>query len=135
MAIDALKLKRRLPPPPTDGNPAVEAAPAVPVAPEPNSVAAKPERPRTATTARKTAGQARAPKTPSRPKAATRTRPAEERLDGRSLRATGRTEQMNFKVRPETKGKLLRLAATRGVLLSALLEEAVELLLGHNDIK
>jgi hypothetical protein len=49
-------------------------------------------------------------------------------LDGRRLRATGRTVQLNLKVTEETKARFLALAAARGVMMSELFEEAVALL-------
>lgn len=52
-----------------------------------------------------------------------------ERLDGRSLRRTGRTTQMNAKVREEVRVRFIQLAQARGnVSLGQLLEEAIVLL-------
>jgi hypothetical protein len=47
------------------------------------------------------------------------------RLDGRSLRATGRTVQLNLKVAPETKSRLLALAQGRGQLMAEVFEDAI----------
>lgn len=49
-------------------------------------------------------------------------------LDGRSLRASHRTTQLNIKVKAETRQAFLRIAERRGVMLSELFEEAVQLL-------
>lgn len=42
--------------------------------------------------------------------------------DGRSLRATGRTMQLNIKVKPEFRDEVFKLAAERGIGMSAMLE-------------
>jgi hypothetical protein len=47
------------------------------------------------------------------------------RLDGRSLRATGRTVQLNLKVSAETKARMLALAETRGQLMAEVFEDAI----------
>jgi hypothetical protein len=56
-------------------------------------------------------------------------RSKEERItsykDGRSLRATGRTVQLNLKVTPKTKARLLALAEVRGCLLAEAFEDAL----------
>jgi hypothetical protein len=115
MAIDASKLKRRLPaPPPADEGaagieaPLVQPKPAVP-APAP------------AVTAPVLAAVAPPVQTPA---------PSPEPapllvLDGRSLRATGRTMQMNVKVTAATKGEILRLAQERGQLVAEVIEDAI----------
>jgi hypothetical protein len=46
-------------------------------------------------------------------------------LDGRSLRATGRTMQMNVKVTAATKAQILRLAQERGQLVAEVIEDAI----------
>lgn len=43
--------------------------------------------------------------------------------DGRSKRATGRTAQLNIKVRPEWKAELSTAAAARGLLMVELIEQ------------
>lgn len=93
MPIDTSKLRRRLPPPPGDGNPVVEIQPA--------------------------SAPSHAPPTPMQGGVPTR-------LDGRSLRRTGRTEQVNVKMRPETREALLRLAQERGLGVSELVEGLIE---------
>lgn len=100
MAIEIGKVKRRvLPAPPLDGNPAMEA-------PLPSA-------------------QAKAATTPTfnAPVA-----DLQKPLDGRSLRASHRTTQLNIKVKAETRQAFLRIAERRGVMLSELFEEAVRLL-------
>jgi hypothetical protein len=100
MTIKTGKIKRHsLPAPPIDGNPALEAPP-----PAIKAVAVQ------------------AP-TASEPVA---DRP--RRLDGRSLRATHRTAQINLKVTAETRDAFLRIAERRGILMAELFEEAVRLL-------
>lgn len=50
-------------------------------------------------------------------------------VDGRTLRATGRTAQMNSKVRPEVREGYQHLAIARGnISIGELLEEGLELL-------
>lgn len=46
-------------------------------------------------------------------------------LDGRSLRATGRTVQLNLKVSAETKARMVALAETRGQLMAEVFEDAI----------
>ncbi|MCQ4160838.1 hypothetical protein NON00_12960 [Roseomonas sp. GC11] len=96
MAIDASKLKRRLPAPP----PADEGAAGIEQAPQPGPVAAS------------------AP-------AVAEPGPV---LDGRSLRATGRTLQLNIKVTAATKATILRLAKERHQLVAEVIEDAIEAL-------
>lgn len=43
-------------------------------------------------------------------------------LDGRRLRATGRTMQFNIKVKPEFRDEIFTLAAERGIGMAAMLE-------------
>ena len=92
MALDTTRIRRRLPQPPTDGSPSMDAP--EPVAPAPS---AKPVR-------------SVAPQ------------------DGRSLRATGRTVQLNLKVSARTKKRFLHLAKAQGVLLVDLFEQAIDAL-------
>jgi hypothetical protein len=102
MAIDASRLRKRLPepPPPDEGATGIEQAPAV----------ASESRPQT-------------------PAPVTATFPAApRRLDGRSLRATGRTVQLNVKITEATKETVLQLAQERGLLVSEVIEQAVALL-------
>lgn len=46
-------------------------------------------------------------------------------LDGRSLRATGRTLQLNIKATARTKADILRIAKQQGWLVSEVVEHAV----------
>ncbi|MEW6351991.1 MAG: hypothetical protein AB1646_23320 [Thermodesulfobacteriota bacterium] len=48
-------------------------------------------------------------------------------LDGRSLQATGRTAQLNFRVRHDTKEKLYSIAKRTGRMFVEVLEEALDL--------
>lgn len=43
-------------------------------------------------------------------------------MDGRRLRATGRTVQFNIKVKPEFRDEIFALAAERGIGMAAILE-------------
>lgn len=45
--------------------------------------------------------------------------------DGRALRATGRTAQMNLKVRPEFRQHVMDLAARDGIMMVEYIERAV----------
>lgn len=93
MAIDASKVRRRLPTPPSSE----EGAPGIERSPEPVALTRaeiiKPEQ-----------GLA---------------------LDGRSLRATGRTLQLNIKATVKTKVDILRIAREQGWLVSEVVEHAV----------
>ena len=53
---------------------------------------------------------------------------APPKVDGRSLRATHRTVQMNFKVREETRTDIQEIAAARGIMMTEVLKEAIALL-------
>ena len=54
-------------------------------------------------------------------------------VDGRSLRAKGRSAQVNIKVRPEVKARLLQFAEAEGVLIADWFEQLIESLpLGDN---
>jgi hypothetical protein len=46
-------------------------------------------------------------------------------VDGRSLRATGRTEQFATRIRPETKALIQQLAREEGITMAEVLERAV----------
>lgn len=112
MAIDASKLKRRLPaPPPADEGAAGIEAP--PVQPE-SAVPASAPAPILAVVA--PPAQVPAPSPERAPPLV---------LDGRSLRATGRTMQMNVKVTAATKAEILRLAQERGQLVAEVIEDAI----------
>ena len=86
MVMDASKLKRRLPAPPADGNPATDRPEAARVVPVPGGP---------------------------------------PRMDGRSLRATGRPVQLNLKVSPNVKARFLTLAKSQGRLMADLFEDAI----------
>jgi len=54
-------------------------------------------------------------------------------VDGRTLRAKGRSAQVNIKVRPEVKERLLQFAEVEGVLIADWFEQLIESLpLGDN---
>ena len=53
-------------------------------------------------------------------------RAATDRVDGRSLRATGRTEQFATRVAPEWKERLNRLAKETGLRYVEILEKALD---------
>ena len=105
MAIDASKLKRRLPSPP----PMEEGAPGINRQPEPPP--------------------------PAEPPAAARASGPTAVLEGRSVRATGRVHQLNVKVTAETKASILKLAEERGLLVAEVIEQAVEALGGTKGRK
>jgi hypothetical protein len=115
MALDTTKLRRRLPQPPTEGSPSMDApearAPVHTPAPIRQVVLRRP-RPRPAL------DDTAAPIT-----------------DGRSLRATGRVVQLNLKVSPETKARFLALAQERQVLLVDLFEDALDALESEDGLK
>ena len=46
--------------------------------------------------------------------------------DGRKLKSTGRTAQLNVTIRPEVKELAIALAATRGSTMVGLIEELIE---------
>lgn len=54
--------------------------------------------------------------------------------DRRRLRKTGRTEQMNLKVRPEFKQRLIALAQNADMLLVEYIEQAVEELAKRGNV-
>jgi hypothetical protein len=105
MALDTTKIRRRLPQPPTDGSPAMM---------EPDSAAATPD----------PMGDHQAARRRPRPTLHHDIMPT----DGRSLRATGRTVQLNLKTSPETKARFLALAQARGLLMVDLFEQALDAL-------
>ena len=47
-------------------------------------------------------------------------------VDGRTLRAKGRSAQVNIKVRPEVKERLLQFAEAKGVLIADWFEQLIE---------
>ena len=47
-------------------------------------------------------------------------------VDGRSLRAKGRSAQVNIKVRPEVKERLLQFVEAEGVLIADWFEQLIE---------
>ena len=104
MAIDASKLKRRLPAPP----PAGEGAAGI-------------ENPQPEQEAAPLSGAPVAAQEPM-PSPAPATTPV---LDGRSLRATGRTMQLNIKVTATVKAEILRLAQERKQLVAEVIEDAI----------
>jgi hypothetical protein len=115
MALDTTKLRRRLPQPPTEGSPGMDA-------PETRAPVRTPTPVRQAT-----------PRKP-RPRPALAENEAVP-TDGRSLRATGRTTQLNLKVAPETKARFLALAQARNSLLVDLFEDAISALEAEDGIQ
>ncbi len=110
MALDTTRVRRRLPQPPTDGSPGMDA-------PEVSA----PDR----------------PAAPTHQEAQGRPKPVGDDarlMDGRSLRATGRTTQLNLKVSDHTKRRFLALARERGVMLVDLFEQAIEALEAEDGI-
>ena len=106
MALDTTKVRRRLPQPPSNGSPAMGDI-------ESTAPAREFFSPREAVPPRsglKAGGVLL--------------------TDGRSLRATGRTVQLNLKTSPETKARFLALAQSRGVLMVDLFEQALDALEG-----
>ena len=47
------------------------------------------------------------------------------KLDGRSLRATGRTEQLNLRLTAETKDKIQAIATEKSMKLAEVIERAI----------
>ncbi len=47
-------------------------------------------------------------------------------IDGRSLRKTGRTEQLATKVRPEIKAMIYELAQSYGMPINEIIEQSIE---------
>lgn len=54
-------------------------------------------------------------------------------IDRRTLRTTGRTEQCNFRIRPELKGEINEAARKAGLGLSEWLERAAEAMLKSGE--
>jgi hypothetical protein len=63
----------------------------------------------------------------------TRQRQLTNSVDRRSLRASGRTEQFNFKSTPGLKKRAQEAAAREGVTLAEWMENAVQAALGGHD--
>lgn len=55
-----------------------------------------------------------------------REKQARSMVDGRKLRAKGRTAQVNIKVRPEVKERLAAFAEAEGVLIADWFEQVIE---------
>ncbi len=53
------------------------------------------------------------------------TSPAPPAVDGRSLRATGRTEQFATRISPETKAQIQQIARAEGITMAEVIERAV----------
>lgn len=66
------------------------------------------------------------PATPKKAARKQREKKARSVVDGRSLRAKGRSAQVNIKVRPEIKDRLLLFAEAEGVLIADWFEQTVE---------
>lgn len=47
-------------------------------------------------------------------------------VDGRSLRATGRTEQLATRIKPETKARIQQIARDEGISMAEAIERAIE---------
>jgi hypothetical protein len=67
-----------------------------------------------------------APATPKKAARKQREKKARSVVDGRTLRAKGRSAQVNIKVRPEVKEHLLKFAEAEGVLIADWFERLVE---------
>jgi hypothetical protein len=67
-----------------------------------------------------------APATPKKAARKQREKKARSVVDGRTLRAKGRSAQVNIKVRPEVKERLLAFAEAEGVLIADWFEQLVE---------
>jgi hypothetical protein len=68
--------------------------------------------------------------TPKKAERKQREKMARSVVDGRSLRAKGRTEQLNVKVRPDIKQALSEYVAAEGVTIADWLERTLEAALG-----
>jgi hypothetical protein len=66
------------------------------------------------------------PATPKKAARKQREKKARSVVDGRTLRAKGRSAQVNIKVRPEVKERLLAFADAEGVLIADWFEQVVE---------
>jgi hypothetical protein len=66
------------------------------------------------------------PATPKKAARKQREKKARSVVDGRTLRAKGRSAQVNIKVRPEVKERLLAFAEAEGVLIADWFERVVE---------
>jgi hypothetical protein len=66
------------------------------------------------------------PATPKKAARKQREKKARTVVDGRTLRAKGRSAQVNIKVRPEVKERLLAFAEAEGMLIADWFEQLVE---------
>ena len=57
----------------------------------------------------------------------------EKKIDGRTLRKTGRTEQLNVRVAAETKGEIVALANAHDWLIGEVIEKAIAALKSKMD--
>ena len=64
-------------------------------------------------------------KSDPRPDPLERPSPTPPAVDGRSLRATGRTEQFATRISPETKAQIQQIARAEGVTMAEVIERAV----------
>jgi hypothetical protein len=71
-----------------------------------------------------------APATPKKAERKAREKKARSVVDGRSLRAKGRTEQLNVKVRPDIKQALAVQIEAEGVTIADFMERMLEAALG-----
>ena len=71
------------------------------------------------------------PATPKKAARKQREKKARSVVDGRTLKAKGRSAQVNIKVRPEVKERLLEFAEAEGVLIADWFEQLVEALAGE----
>ena len=66
------------------------------------------------------------PTTPKKAARKQREKKARSIVDGRTLKAKGRSAQVNIKVRPEVRERLLKFAEAEGVLIADWFEQLVE---------
>jgi hypothetical protein len=66
------------------------------------------------------------PASPKKAERKQREKKARSLVDGRTLKAKGRTEQLNIKVRPDVKQALAALAGAEGITITDWLERIVE---------
>jgi hypothetical protein len=64
----------------------------------------------------------------------TREKKVQSAVDGRSLRATGRTEQLNVTIRPDLKLAITEYVKTEGIKIVDLVERALEKEIGLRGI-
>lgn len=135
----ALKGRGRLGAPPKDGNPMIgggtplppsSATAAINVAAAPSAPEPQMEAPVPSLNVESPVPLVAAPSCPlTGPQgaalAAAIAKPTAARIDGRSLRRTGRTRQLGLKVTAEFDDQLRSIAAARGMMLAEVLEEAM----------